>query len=111
MRLRRRRKSREIKPFSVERATSSAPNNHGSYFNQQEWLEELDETVPGKKVEEQAPTSACRTKLLASGPKNTKIQNTIQPNFRGSKTTGIRHSARASHNLWTTNKKTLKKLH
>ena len=54
LRLRRRRKrlkSEETKLFSVERARCLALSDHGSYFNQKEWLEELARNGPRKKAE------------------------------------------------------------
>ena len=65
MRLRRRRKCENLGRPS--RLTSNGRGLcRGSYFNQKEWLEELDETGP-KKGEDKAPTGACRTKLLDNG--------------------------------------------
>ena len=75
----RRKSGSETKPFSVERSKSLALSDRGSYFNQHEWLKEVDETGPEEKGEEQAPSSASRTKLLVNG--------------RGSETSTVRESS------------------
>jgi len=60
-----RRRKKAKKSFNQECAAISAASERGSYYNQQEWLEEVEDHVNNREVSEQTvdQLSASRAKI------------------------------------------------
>ena len=54
-------------PQVHHRTRSLALSNRGSYWNQEEWLDKLDDSSPANEAEGQTTTSAHHMKLLENG--------------------------------------------
>ena len=73
-----RQKSDGTHGFSVERTRAFALSNCGSYFNQEEWLKEFEDTHSTNEAKGQTSTSASHTKLLASRVMVSKVSSDEQ---------------------------------